>query len=132
MGRDRAVPIVVGECSDYQLRDGSEAGLPPASAAVWSGPSSRLPHSPVVFQYACANSSLHTVWQPSRSTRSTPPLAHVAHPTSPTTPAGPNTLLGLARGTFDRPALLARLVPAYVQLLRELVALGVPDVQVSG
>ncbi|EFN57923.1 hypothetical protein CHLNCDRAFT_141995 [Chlorella variabilis] len=43
---------------------------------------------------------------------------------------GPSTLLGLARGSFDRSSLLARLAPAYAQLLRQLAELGVPEVQI--
>lgn len=45
-------------------------------------------------------------------------------------PAGPGTLVCLARGEFDRSALMARLAPAYAQLLQQLGALGVPEVQV--
>ncbi|PSC76117.1 5-methyltetrahydropteroyltriglutamate-homoc ysteine s-methyltransferase isoform A [Micractinium conductrix] len=42
---------------------------------------------------------------------------------------GPCTLVGLARGEFDRSEMVARLAPAYAQLLRDLAALGVPEVQ---
>lgn len=70
------------------------------------------------------------------------PLAQVPAPSSPAPPAcpalspllplaGPNTLVGLACGEFDRSTLVARLVPAYAQLLSALGALGVPEVQAS-
>lgn len=45
--------------------------------------------------------------------------------------AGPNTIVGLSRGTFDRSAMVARLVPAYVAALQALKELGVPEVQVQ-
>lgn len=55
-----------------------------------------------------------------------------SQPAAPSPPAaGPSTLLGLARGSFDRSSLLARLAPAYAQLLRQLAELGVPEVQVG-
>lgn len=37
----------------------------------------------------------------------------------------------MARGAFDASQLVARLVPAYVQALQQLKALGVPEVQVQ-
>ncbi|KAK9829533.1 hypothetical protein WJX72_006351 [[Myrmecia] bisecta] len=44
---------------------------------------------------------------------------------------GPNTLVGLATGKADRKAAVQRLLPAYVALLKELKALGVPEVQLQ-
>lgn len=44
--------------------------------------------------------------------------------------AGPVTLACLARGDFDRSAMVARLAPAYAALLRQLAQRGVPEVQV--
>ncbi|KAL4447714.1 hypothetical protein ABPG75_004933 [Micractinium tetrahymenae] len=43
---------------------------------------------------------------------------------------GPVTLACLARGDFDRSAMVARLAPAYAALLRQLVQRGVPEVQI--
>lgn len=43
---------------------------------------------------------------------------------------GPVTLVALSRGLFDRDAMVARLVPAYVDVLKKLKELGVPEVQV--
>ena len=46
--------------------------------------------------------------------------------------SGPNTLVGLAKGdnkgTYDRSALIRKLVPTYVSLLEQLKSLGVPEV----
>ena len=120
VGRDRAVPIVVGE---------------------WSLACTMLPSIPVqpaaLGCFPALRSSCHVATKPlARCRYAIAASTCTTHPTHqcPTSlpPAGANTLLGLARGTFDRAALLARLVPAYVQLLRELTALGVPEVQVSG
>ena len=45
-------------------------------------------------------------------------------------PAGPNTVVGLAvRKGVSRSDLVARLVPAYVDLRKQLKGLGVPEVQ---
>lgn len=44
--------------------------------------------------------------------------------------SGPLTLVSLSRGSFDRSALIARLVPAYVDAIKQLAQLGVPEVQV--
>nr|BAU71146.1 METE; cobalamin-independent methionine synthase [Parachlorella kessleri] len=41
---------------------------------------------------------------------------------------GPNTLVGLAKGDFARSEVVARLVPAYRQLLETLKGLGVPEI----
>ena len=93
--------------------------LPCAPCALLPGP----PATPRVLLAALA-ASLPTLWPP-------PPAPSPSLPRSPILCAGPNTLVGLARGTFDRAALVARLVPAYAQLLRELAAMGVPEVQAS-
>ena len=45
--------------------------------------------------------------------------------------AGPNTLVGLAKKEgISRTDLVKRLLPAYSQVLKELKALGVPEVQI--
>ena len=113
MGRDHAVPIVVGECSSAGIDCTASLG---AAAALQS-------------YTCCAGELFFPVTWPFHAPRLTC-IAQLCCSTNPPL-AGPNTLLGLARGTFDRSALLARLVPAYVQLLGELAALGVPEVQVS-
>jgi len=45
---------------------------------------------------------------------------------------GPLTIVGLSRGDFDHGLIISRLLPAYVDVLRELGRLGVPEVQVGG
>ena len=114
VGRDHAVPIVVGECSSADIHCTASLGALAALPAYTR----------------CAGKLVFPVTWPFHAPRLTC-IAQLCCSSNPLL-AGPNTLLGLARGTFDRSALLARLVPAYVQLLRELAALGVPEVQVSG
>lgn len=50
--------------------------------------------------------------------------------------SGPNTLVGLAKPSGDAPlnksAAIKALVPSYVNLLKELKALGVPEVHMWG
>lgn len=43
---------------------------------------------------------------------------------------GPLTLVAIAKGDFDKSEMTQRLVPAYVEALQALLALGVPEVQV--
>ncbi len=43
---------------------------------------------------------------------------------------GPVSVVALARGEFDRAAMVTRLAPAYADLLAQLAELGVPEVQV--
>lgn len=43
---------------------------------------------------------------------------------------GPLTLVSLAKGDFDRAEMVAALIPAYINLLEELRAVNVPEVQV--
>lgn len=45
---------------------------------------------------------------------------------------GPNTFAHLATGSFDQSAIVKKLVPHYVDALKQLAALGVPEVQVMG
>lgn len=42
---------------------------------------------------------------------------------------GPNTLIGLGKGKADKAALVKKLVPHYVALLKKLKELGVSEVQ---
>lgn len=43
---------------------------------------------------------------------------------------GPCTLVSVSRGSFNRSAFIAKLLPAYAQALAQLKAMGVPEVQI--
>ena len=127
VGKERAVPILLGEVACLPARWAAQLDACVA-AAGWPAPGCRLVPGSRVHPLPACWLATQADWPTSLES------CQVADALPPHRApcAGPNTLVGLARGEFDRSQLVGRVVPAYRSLLDQLRTLGVPEVQVQG